>query len=107
MPVLNKNNIRLHVIGNTELLPEFARLELQEALQMTEHNTGLNLIMALSYSSRWELVNAVKNIGLDIEKGTIKAEDICADTLEHYLATSNFPDPELYTVFSISLGSKL
>ncbi len=95
VPVLNKNNIRLHVIGNTELLPEFARLELQEALQMTEHNTGLNLIMALSYSSRWELVNAVKNIGLDIEKGTIKAEDICADTLEHYLATSNFPDPEL------------
>ena len=95
VPVLNKNNIRLHVIGNTELLPEFARLELQEALQMTEHNTGLNLIMALSYSSRWELVNAVKNIGLDIEKGTIKAEDICADSLEHYLATSNFPDPEL------------
>lgn len=95
VPVLNKNDIRLHVIGNTELLPEFARLELQEALQMTEHNTGLNLIMALSYSSRWELVNAVKNIGLDIEKGTIKAEDICADTLEHYLATSNFPDPEL------------
>lgn len=95
VPVLNKNNIRLHVIGNTELLPEFARIELQEALQMTEHNTGLNLIMALSYSSRWELVNAVKNIGLDIEKGVIKAEDICEDTLQHYLATSNFPDPEL------------
>ena len=95
VPVLNKNNIRLHVIGNTELLPEFARIELQEALQMTEHNTGLNFIMALSYSSRWELVNAVKNIGLDIEKGVIKAEDICEDTLQHYLATSNFPDPEL------------
>jgi undecaprenyl diphosphate synthase len=95
VPVLNKNNIRLHVIGNTELLPDFARTELQEALQMTAQNTGLNLVMALSYSSRWELVNAVKNIGLDVEKGVIKAEDISADTLQHYLATSNFPDPEL------------
>ena len=95
VPILNKNNIRLHVIGNTELLPEFARNELQEALQMTEHNTGLNLVMALSYSSRWELVNAVKNIGIDVEKGLIRAEDINADTLRHYLATSNLPDPEL------------
>lgn len=95
VPVLNKNNIRLHVIGNTELLPDFARTELQEALQMTAENTGLNLVMALSYSSRWELVNAVKNIGLDVAKGVIKAEDISADTLQHYLATSNFPDPEL------------
>src|ERR1700692_4748360 len=58
---LNKNNIRLHVIGDTEMLPDYARQELKEALELTSKNTGLNLVMALSYSSRWELVNAVKN----------------------------------------------
>jgi undecaprenyl diphosphate synthase len=93
--ILNKNNIRLHVIGDMQMLPEFAKEELQEALDMTSQNTGLNLIMALSYSSRWELVNAVKNIALDIESGKIKAADINQNTLPQYLTTSNFPDPEL------------
>src|ERR1043165_2363384 len=68
---LNKNNIRLHVIGNMQMLPEFARNEMQEALDMTAGNTGLNLIMALSYSSRWELLNAVKNIATDVKAGKI------------------------------------
>lgn len=95
VPILNKNNIRLHVIGNLDMLPEFAAVELQEALQQTEHNTGLNLIMALSYSSRWELVNAVKNIGIDVKAGKIDPASINAETLEQYLATSEFPDPEL------------
>lgn len=95
VPTLNKNNIRLHVIGDTNMLPDFARTELQEALDMTSGNTGLNLIMALSYSSRWELVNAVKNIGLDVKAGKIDPATINQDTLQQYLATSQFPDPEL------------
>ena len=95
VPVLNKNNIRLHVIGDMNMLPEFASIELNEALEMTSQNTGLNLIMALSYSSRWELVNAVKNIGLDVRSGKIDPETINADTLQQYLTTSQFPDPEL------------
>ena len=95
VPVLNKNNIRLHVIGDMNMLPDFARQELQEALDMTAANTGLNLIMALSYSSRWELVNAVKNIGLDVKAGRINPESISQDTLQQYLSTSQFPDPEL------------
>ncbi len=95
VPTLNKNNIRLHVIGDTNMLPDFARAELQEALDMTSGNTGLNLIMALSYSSRWELVNAVKNIGLDVKAGKIDPATINQDTLQQYLATSQFPDPEL------------
>jgi undecaprenyl diphosphate synthase len=95
VPVLNKNNIRLHVIGDMNMLPEFAYNELQEALQLTAANTGLNLIMALSYSSRWELVNAVKNIGKDVAAGKLQAEKIDADTLQQYLTTSKFPDPEL------------
>lgn len=95
VPVLNKNNIKLHVIGDMGMLPQFAKTELNEALELTAANTGLNLIMALSYSSRWELVNAVKNIGLDVENGKLKAEEINPDTLQQYLSTSNFPDPEL------------
>src|SRR5665647_116969 len=63
---LNKNNIRLHVIGNIEMLPPNARNELDEACDETKTNTGLNLIMALSYSSRWEILNAVKNIGREV-----------------------------------------
>lgn len=95
VPVLNKNNIRLHVIGDLKMLPDFAHKELQEALEKTSHNTGLNLIMALSYSSRWELVNAVKNIGLDVKAGKIDPASITQDTLQQYLSTSQFPDPEL------------
>jgi undecaprenyl diphosphate synthase len=95
VPTLNKNNIRLHVIGDLQMLPEFARKELNEALEMTASNTGLNLIMALSYSSRWELVNAVKQIGIDVKSGKIDPETINQDTLQQYLSTSQFPDPEL------------
>lgn len=95
VPTLNKNNIRLHVIGNREMLPADVEKELQEALDMTAQNTGLNLIMALSYSSRWELVNAVKNIGLDVQAGKINPNEITQDTLQQYLSTSSFPDPEL------------
>ncbi len=95
VPILNKNNIKLHVIGDMQMLPKFAYEELQEALEMTSHNTGLNLIMALSYSSRWELMNAVKNIGLDVKAGKLDPETIDQNTIQQYLTTSNFPDPEL------------
>jgi undecaprenyl diphosphate synthase len=95
VPTLNKNNIRLHVIGDINMLPKFAQDELAEALEMTSRNTGLNLVMALSYSSRWELVNAVKNIGIDVKAGKIDPATINQDTLQQYLSTSNLPDPEL------------
>ena len=95
VPILNKNNIRMHMIGNMEMLPESAQKALEEAISLTSHNTGLNLIMALSYSSRWELVNAVKKIGIDVKSGKIDPETIDQNTVEHYLTTSNFPDPEL------------
>ncbi|MBK7884575.1 MAG: isoprenyl transferase [Chitinophagaceae bacterium] len=95
VPVLNKNNIRLHVIGDIGMLPESARDQLNEALQETGSNTGLNLIMALSYSSRWELVNAVKNIAADVQAGKVQPANITQDTLQQYLSTSQFPDPEL------------
>lgn len=95
VPVLNKNNIRLHVIGDVLMLPLNARNELQDAIAETSHNTGLNLILALSYSSRWEIVNAVKNIAVDVQAGKISPDSITQDTLQNYLTTSAFPDPEL------------
>ena len=92
---LNKNNIRLHVIGDVEMLPVSARNELNEAMGETAKNTGLHLIMALSYSSRWEILRAVKNIAADVKDGKLSPETI-DDTLFHqYLCTRNFPDPEL------------
>jgi undecaprenyl diphosphate synthase len=95
VPTLNKNNIRLHVIGDTDMLPEAAKKELKAALEETSVNTGLNLIMALSYSSRWEIINAVKHIANDVKDGKLKADDITQDVLKQYLTTKAFPDPEL------------
>ena len=92
---LNKNNIRLHVIGNINMLPFNARKELNDACEETKSNTGLNLIMALSYSSRWEIINAVKNIGTEIKNGILEPEQISDDTFKKHLCTAAFPDPEL------------
>ena len=72
---LHKNNIRLHVIGDIKMLPDYAQRELQEALDFTKDNTGLNLVMALSYSGRWELLNAVKSIANEVQKGNLHVED--------------------------------
>ena len=95
VPTLNKNNIKLHVIGDIQMLPENARAELKEAIAETAANTGLNLIMALSYSSRWELVDAVKHIAKDVQDGKIVPNEITQHTLQQYLSTRDFPDPEL------------
>jgi undecaprenyl diphosphate synthase len=92
---LNKNNIRLHVIGNIDLLPTEAHNELNEACEETQKNTGLNLIMALSYSSRWEIVHAVKTIAKEVDEGKIDPGEISDDTFRDHLCTANFPDPEL------------
>ncbi len=95
VPTLNKNNIKLHVIGDMDMLPEAAKTELKEALNETSVNTGLNLVMALSYSSRWEILNAVKKIASDVKAGKLSTEEISQDTVQQYLTTHAFPDPEL------------
>jgi undecaprenyl diphosphate synthase len=92
---LNKNNISLHVIGNIQMLPENAYNELQEACKATENNTGLKLIMALSYSSRWEITNAVKNIGKEIKEGKLQPSEITDEVFKKHLCTAGIPDPEL------------
>ena len=92
---LNRNNIRLHVIGDLNKMPKNAIDELNESISNTSTNTGLNLVMALSYSSRWEILNAVKHLAEDVKKGMLDPDTISQDTFQQYLCTSQFPDPEL------------
>ena len=84
VPTLNKNNIRLHVIGNTTLLPAETLVTMKEAIRETEGNSGLNLIMALSYSSRWEMGEAARQLGLDVKSGKIDPEKIDQETFQQY-----------------------
>jgi undecaprenyl diphosphate synthase len=92
---LNKNNIRLTTIGDSKQLPEDCQKELSEAIDLTAKNTGLNLILALSYSGRWDITQAVKRLVQDVEKGFLKSEDLQPESIEKYLSTYQVPDPEL------------
>ena len=95
IPVLNKNNIRLHFIGDLAMLPSNANRQLQESINETSKNTGLNLIIALSYGSRWEITDSAKRMAMDIKDGHILPEDIDEALFQRYLITNLFPDPEL------------
>ena len=95
VPDLHKNNIKLRFIGNLGLLPDHARAALDNATAQTAQNSGLTLIVALSYSSRWELVEAAKNIARKVKAGSLSMDHITETTLSEALTTSEFPDPEL------------
>jgi undecaprenyl diphosphate synthase len=95
VPDLHKNKIKLHFIGNLDMLPKEAKMALDEASALTAQNTGLTLIIALSYSSRWELVEATKKIAKKVEAGQLSIEEINDATISENLTTSEFPDPAL------------
>lgn len=92
---LLKNNVRLLAIGDINSLPDDVKFNLRETIKDTAQNTGLSLILALSYSSRWEIINAVKCLARDIEEHKLSAGEITEDVFNNYLATANIPDPEL------------
>lgn len=92
---LNKNQIRLQTIGNINMLPQLAQKELLEAIESTKNNTRMTLILALSYSSKWEIIEAVKDIAQQAKDGQIAIDDINEDSIKEALSTKNFPDPEL------------
>ena len=92
---LHKNNIKVLVIGNMSQLPSRSRKALQNGIEKTKDNTGLNLILALNYSSRWEITEAVKTIAKGIEAGELSSNDINEHTIEEHLTTHGIPDPEL------------
>lgn len=92
---LNNKNVRLHVIGDITSLPGICQQELQGAIELTAKNTGLNLILALSYSAKWEIIQAVKSIADLAQKNQINIEDINDSFIHQHLCTHQFPDPEL------------
>jgi undecaprenyl diphosphate synthase len=94
-PTLNKNKVRLLAIGNLKSLPGKCYEQLQEAMAETSKNTGLTLVLALSYSSKWEIVDAIKNISQAVKEGQIEIENIDDQVLDNYLTTKGIPHPEL------------
>ena len=92
---LNKNKIRLQAIGDMDALPKKAKEKLQNAIDETAQNDHMTLVLALSYSSKWEILNAVKNISSKVKSGEITEEDINEELFDNALATAGMPHPEL------------
>ena len=92
---LMENQVRLVTIGDTSHLPAACQKNLQWAINETKGNSGLKLILALSYSGRWEIVEAVKAIAQQVKDGKIDPQGITENVIENYLQTSGIPDPEL------------
>jgi undecaprenyl diphosphate synthase len=95
MTALHNNGVRLHVIGDFASLPAVCQQQLSEAIALTQNNTSLNLVLALSYSAKWEIAEATKAIALDVKNGKLQIEDINENLISTYLNTSHLPDPEL------------
>ena len=92
---LNKNSIRLKAIGNIESLPKNCQIELNDAINQTSKNDKLTLVLALSYSSKWEIIHAVKNIAEKVSKKELNPSEIDEKLFSSYLCTHTIPDPEL------------
>ena len=92
---LNEKNVRMLVIGNIASFPDDVQAKLSEAIQNTSANTGLNLVLALSYSGRWDILEAVNRIASEVRSGNITDNLIHESLLVSHLSTSGIPDPEL------------
>ncbi|UJP66301.1 isoprenyl transferase [Mongoliitalea daihaiensis] len=95
VPTMMKNNIILSSIGNIESLPESAQRKLHEAYELTKSNTGLTVFLALSYSGRWEIQQAVQSIVKKVVNQEINVEEITQELISVHLTTGKVPDPEL------------
>lgn len=92
---LNENQIRLQAIGDLKSLPEDCFNELNEAIEKTKNNSRTTLILALSYSSRWEITNAIKEIATLAAAGKLSPDEINEKVIDAHLCTASFPEPEL------------
>lgn len=92
---LNKNKVRLKSIGDIENLPEGCKSELKEAIRVTKDNTGLTVVLALNYSGRWEILEAVKAIAKEVKGNSLDIDSISSEVFGTYLNTKDIPDPEL------------
>ena len=95
VPTMMKNNIKLETIGNIDSLPDSCRKHLKMGKEKTKDNTGMTVVLALSYSGRWELEKAVQAIVKKVVDGELSAEAINQKVIEEHLNTANIPDPEL------------
>ena len=94
-PTLMKNNIRLQTIGDLSRLPQATRDKFLGCIEKTSSNTGLTLVIALSYSARWELIQATKQIANAVKEGQMLIEDVNEETISNFLTTRSMPDPDL------------
>jgi undecaprenyl diphosphate synthase len=92
---LTENQVKLITIGETAHLPGECQKNLEWAIDQTKNNSGLTLILALSYSGRWEIIKAAKSLAKEVQNGNVKVDDINENLFENYLQTSGIPDPEL------------
>ena len=90
-----ENNIRLAIIGDMESLPSRVSRNLKQAMDATANNKRMTLVLALSYSSRWEITRAVKQIALEVKNGLLDIDKINEQTIEQHLCTAGFAEPEL------------
>lgn len=93
--VFMKNSVRLRVIGDMERLPEAVRNHLEEIIEHTKDNVNMTLVLAISYSARWELTKAMQQVAQQVADGTLKPEEVCEDTVKANLQTNFMPDPDL------------
>jgi undecaprenyl diphosphate synthase len=92
---LNENKVRLQAIGDLDMLPGDCKKSLLSAIDRTKENNRLTLVLALSYSSRWEIIEMVKKIALEVKNNTLNIDEITVDTISKNLVTNQIPDPEL------------
>lgn len=92
---LQKNNVKLNAIGDLNSLPGTCQKELKEAIKLTENNSGLTLTLALSYSGRWEIIEAVKKISTSVRDGEVVIDEIDNELFRSFMISGNIPDPEL------------
>ncbi len=95
LETMNKNNIRLHTIGDTDRLPALTRKALLEGIENTKHNTRMTLTLALNYSARWEITEAMRKATKMAAEGTIRPEKVDEHLVSSLLTTAHIPDPEL------------
>ncbi len=93
--IFMKNNVRFRVIGDSGRLPEDVRQKLRETEDHTAANTAMTMVVALSYSSRWEMVKAMREIAAEVKAGTLNEADITEDCISKHLETAFMPDPDL------------
>ena len=93
--IFMKNNVRFRMIGDMSRIPDVVRQRLEECMQRTAGNDKMTMVIALSYSSRWELVNAMRQMAAEVQSGRLEPEQITEKTVQAHLMTSFMPDPDL------------